>query len=97
MDDKDLKNSLKLLNYILGAIIALFSFYLYYKKRNTVPVLITLAIIVAGPLEDIMYQIIMYKKNIPPEKKKEYFMLVDQLTSAGFLIFLLLAIITSSS
>lgn len=96
MEDLNLKIMLKLLNYLLGTFIIVLSFYLFYKKSNITPLYIALAIITAGPLEDILVRVIKSTKNIPPDKKREYLMLVDQLTSVGFLIFLLLAIITSS-
>ncbi len=97
MRDLDLEGGLKFLNYVLGTVIVLLSLFLYLKKGSRVPAYITLAIITAGPLEDVLTAMIKHDQNLSSKKKKKYLTLVDQLTSIGFLTFLLLAILASAS
>lgn len=96
MDNMQFEKSLVVLNYLLGLSIFSLSLYLYYSKKNVVPLYITLAVIIAGPLEDLLVLLVESSKGLSPDKKKKLVCLVDQLTSLGFLIFLLLAVIESS-
>lgn len=96
MKDEHIELPLLLSNYILGTLIIGFSLYVYYYKKNTVPLYITLAIVIAGPIEDILVYLIKSTGHIPDYQKRKYILLIDQLTSLGFLFFLLLAIIESS-
>lgn len=96
MKDEYIEFPLLLSNYILGTLIVGFSLYIHYYKKNNVPLYITLAIIIAGPIEDILAYLIKSTEHIPNYQKRRYIMLIDQFTSLGFLFFLLLAIIESS-
>jgi hypothetical protein len=86
VEDRNLRTTLGFLNIVLGVTIAVVSFDLYFKKKTLVPVYITTAVFIAGPLEDILMRL------ISPENH----WIVDQITSLGFLIFLLLAVIESA-
>jgi len=83
MSDEQLKTLLNLLNYTLGIIISLFSIKLYTKRELTAPLYITCAIIVAGPIENLLMSMV---------SPKEWW-IVDGITSILFLIFLLLAVL----
>jgi hypothetical protein len=83
-----------LINYALGISIGGVAVTEYYKHRNITPFLIILAVIIAGPFEDYMVRSIQ-KAPVPDYEKKGRIQLVDQLTSIGFLLFLLLAALDS--
>jgi hypothetical protein len=86
---------LSLINYALGIAIGGISIVEYVKRQNTTPLIIMLAVIVAGPLEDLLTHAIEKSGQISPIEKKKRIQIVDQLTSIGFLLFLLLAAIDS--
>ncbi|MBA1333646.1 MAG: hypothetical protein HPY66_0039 [Firmicutes bacterium] len=46
-------------------------------------------------MEDVLVNSIQSNNGIPKSKKERYIALVDQSTSLGFLVFLLLAVINS--
>ncbi|MGI6703029.1 MAG: hypothetical protein ACOX42_03210 [Clostridia bacterium] len=81
---------LNLMNYALGIAIGSVALSEYKHHRNTTPMLIILAVIIAGPLEDLLVRVIQ-EKPIPGHEKERAIKLVDQLTSLGFMLFLLLA------
>ncbi|MDD4569317.1 MAG: hypothetical protein PHE70_04220 [Tepidanaerobacteraceae bacterium] len=85
MTDNQLKMAFSILNYSLGVFIAIMSLKLFTKKGLTAPIYITAAIVVVGPIENLLMRI------VKPEDR----WLVDQLTSVAFLIFLLLAVLES--
>lgn len=82
MTNEQLKTAFTLLNYILGIFIAIISLKLYVKKGLVAPIYITAAIVVVGPIENLLMRI------VKPEDR----WIVDQLTSIAFLFFLLLAV-----
>lgn len=90
-----LNYALSLLNYGLGGLIGLISLISLIKHKSVVPIFITFAIIIAGPLEDVLVNSIQSNNGIPKNKKESYVALVDQTTSLGFMVFLLLAAINS--
>jgi len=83
MSQGQLKNFFVLLNYILGILIAIISIKLFANRGLVAPLYITAAIIIAGPVENLLMQMVR------PEER----WLVDQITSVAFLIFLLLAVL----
>ncbi|WP_422446395.1 hypothetical protein [Thermoanaerobacterium sp. DL9XJH110] len=84
--EKELRSVLTAFNYLLGIAITVFSVEFFLKKGAVAPLYITAAIIIAGPLEDFLVSV------VKPEQR----WLVDQLTSVGFMIFLLLAVLESA-
>jgi hypothetical protein len=88
-----LSSFLSLLNYAVGVLIGYVSLSFYFKYKSVAPLYITLAIIIGGPLEDILVQFVKSLDGVPHQKKKEYLTMVDQFTSLGFLLFLLLAVL----
>jgi len=86
MSNAELKTVFTLLNYALGLIITIISIKLFTRRGLTVPLYITAAILVAGPIENLLMRL------VKPEER----WIVDQITSILFLIFLLLAILDSS-
>jgi hypothetical protein len=94
MEMDDTLRLLSLVNYALGISIGGVAILEYKKHRNITPLLIILAVVIAGPLEDLLVRVIE-EKPIPDKKKEKGIMLVDQLTSLGFMLFLLLAALDS--
>ena len=86
MTNKQIKMAFTILNYALGISIAIISLKLFAKKGLIAPIYITAAIIVVGPIENLLMKIV----------KPEDQWLVDQITSVMFLIFLLLAVLESA-
>lgn len=86
MKENKLRLSFLIINYILGILIAVSSIKTFCEKRVFAPLFITAAIIVGGPLEDFLM------KQVKPEQQ----WIIDQLTSIGFLVFLLLAVLELS-
>jgi hypothetical protein len=94
MEMDDTLRLLSLVNYTLGISIGGVAIYEYKKHKNITPLLIILAVVIAGPLEDLLVRVIE-EKPIPDQEKEKGIMLVDQLTSLGFMLFLLLAALDS--
>ncbi|MDD2573741.1 MAG: hypothetical protein WCS98_01650 [Bacillota bacterium] len=85
---------LNLINYALGIAIGAVALSEFKHHRNKTPLLIILAVVIAGPLEDFLVRMIQ-EKPIPGHQKEWGIKLVDQLTSLGFMLFLLLAALDS--
>jgi hypothetical protein len=83
MSRAQLRTFFTLLNYALGISIGITSIKLFTKKSLIAPIYITLAIIVVGPIENLLMRLV----------KPEDQWIVDQLTSVMFLILLLLAVL----
>ncbi|HHX22758.1 MAG TPA: hypothetical protein GX723_01850 [Thermoanaerobacterales bacterium] len=83
MSNGQLKNVFVFLNYALGILIALISLSLFAKKGYVAPIYITVAIVIVGPIENLLM------KMVSPKDR----WIVDQITSILFLIFLLLAVL----
>gem|GEM_PF-938729 len=96
MEDLNIRFPLFLINYALGIAIVGFTVYSFSTEKTKIPLYITAAIITAGPLEDILYYIVKRSDKIPPDKKEEYLILIDYITSLVFMVFLLLAVIEST-
>ena len=67
----------------LRHLIALISLSLFAKKGYVAPIYITVAIVIVGPIENLLM------KMVSPKDR----WIVDQITSILFLIFLLLAVL----
>ncbi|ADL08804.1 hypothetical protein [Thermosediminibacter oceani] len=87
MKTEDLLVLLRLMNFGMGALTVLYSFCLFFKNKSLSPLFIALAIITAGPLEDLLM------RRVSPK----YWPVIDQLTSLGFLVFLFLAVLSLES
>ncbi|MDI3481221.1 MAG: hypothetical protein PWQ97_876 [Tepidanaerobacteraceae bacterium] len=87
MENNELKTLLTLANYFLGALIFIFSIGFYFKNKSLAPLFILLAIIVVGPVENLLM------KMAPPKDRWK----VDQLTSLGMLVLLLTAVFQSQN
>jgi len=83
MSNAQLKTVFTLLNYIIGIIITIISIKLFVKEKLIAPIYITAAIVVVGPIENLLMQVVR------PEER----WIIDQITSVIFLIFLLLAVL----
>jgi predicted Abi (CAAX) family protease len=94
MDMDDILRFLSLINYALGIAIGGVALYEYKSHHNITPMLIILAVVIAGPLEDFLVRMVEEKPLSPGEKERRI-RLVDQLTSLGFMLFLLLAALNS--
>lgn len=81
MQKNELKSLLTFGNYFLGVLIFIFSLGFFIKNKALAPLFISAAIIIVGPVENILM------KKVSPQDQ----WIVDQLTSIGMLIFLLLA------
>jgi len=90
---RDMNFCLFLLNLFMGTIVVFTGFYKYSINRyNLIPLYIALAIIIVGPVEDLLNKLIN-KMSISDDKRKLYSKMVDLLTSLAFLILLWLVII----
>ncbi len=78
----------KLLNYLLGTTVVVSAFIIYIIKKETIPLYVALAIIIAGPLEDLLYAYI--------GNKEQYKKIIDNTTSLAFLILLGLVVLESN-
>lgn len=74
------------MNYFIGFVIGIVALQLFFQKGSRAPLYIIIAIIIAGPVEEILMRM------VKPEDR----WLVDQITSILFLIFLLLATLESA-
>ncbi len=83
MSKEQLKTIFVLLNYTLGIIIAAVSIMLFAKRELVAPLYITAAIVVVGPIENLLMAMV----------RQEERWIIDQITSVIFLIFLLLAVL----
>lgn len=83
MSNAQLKTAFNLLNYALGIFISVISIALFANKKLLAPLYITAAIVVVGPIENLLLGMVR------PEER----WIIDQITSVIFLIFLLLAVL----
>jgi hypothetical protein len=81
-----LRSLFALMNYSLGAILILLCFKAYAKTKSSAPLYIASAVILVGPIENLL--------NSKVEPGKQW--IVDQVTSIGFLVFLILAVLSLS-
>jgi len=82
---------LRILNYIFGAALILIGIGAFILSRASVPFLIALALIIVGPVEDLLER---YFK-LPRVEQKQTKTLIDQSTSLAFILLLLWAMLIS--
>lgn len=92
----DILKVFKLLNYILGTTVVVSAFYIYLTTNELIPLYIALAIIIAGPLEDLLIAYIKRSPVLSPGDKEQYAKIVDNTTSLVFLVFLGLVVLKGS-
>ncbi|MTI80805.1 MAG: hypothetical protein FH758_07970 [Firmicutes bacterium] len=83
----------KILNYLLGTAVVVASFCIYYVTKEIIPLYIGLAIITAGPLEDLLIAFIKKSPSFSSDDKELYSKIVDYATSLAFLVLLGLAVL----
>lgn len=86
MNFRNLLLFLKALTFLIGGQSILLSWYYSWKSGSPGPLYITKAIIIAGPLETFLQK--WAEDHLPPEKAQEMVLLVDYLTSFGFILLL---------
>ncbi len=82
---------IRTLAWISGIFLIAVGLWAYFAKGAVVPLLIVIALVVVGPVEDILKQRLRLP-GVDPEMTKT---LVDQATSLGFIILLLAAVLVS--
>ena len=82
---------LRILNYISGAALILIGIGAFVLYRSSVPFLIALALIIVGPVEDLLERYLKLP-GVEPEQTKT---LIDQSTSLAFILLLLWAMLIS--
>lgn len=75
------------LGWVLGAAVIFYGFWRYWTERSIPPLLVSLAVLVAGPLEDLLKRWIRHRRRLGREEPGV--VLVDAATSVAFLILLL--------
>ncbi|KKM11613.1 hypothetical protein SY88_07970 [Clostridiales bacterium PH28_bin88] len=76
-----------LISYLLGAAVVLGGLRQYLTSDSKIGLYVALAIIVVGPVEDLLNMIIS-GGEISEEERRYYMALVNHLTSIGFLVLL---------
>ncbi|GEA16526.1 hypothetical protein E308F_27720 [Moorella sp. E308F] len=87
----DINKILGSLSYLLGTIVVIECFAKLLSGRSRIPLYIALAIIIVGPVEDLINAFIE-KNKIWRQERKFYKELVNQITSIAFLILMELSI-----
>jgi hypothetical protein len=82
---------LKVLGWVLGGIVIVYGVARFVAAGAVPALLIALAVMIVGPLEDLLKAAVR-RQAAPPEQKERLVQLMDQATSAAFLILLILAI-----
>ena len=78
------------ISFGLGVIEIVYGIWRFYANRIAPALLASLAVVIAGPLEDILDALVRRRRKIPPEEPA--ITLVDQATSIGLLVCLIIAI-----
>jgi len=89
----DILSLLKSANILLGTGVVTSSFYLYVTQNVKIPLLISLAIVIVGPIEDLLNNRVEKSPFLSPNEKKFYTNIIDQSTSLAFLALLGLAVL----
>lgn len=90
----DILKAFNLFNYLLGTIVVVNGLYVYSTTGKILPLYVALAIIIAGPLEDLLIAFVQNSPALSPADKKKYASIVDNATSLAFLLLLGLAILS---
>jgi hypothetical protein len=80
----------RLIGIILGFFQIFYGVYRFWADKIVPALLISLATVIAGPLEDLLKTEVRRRRNLP--RQEPAVELVDLTTSVGFLICLILAI-----
>ncbi|MDK2820185.1 MAG: hypothetical protein PWP31_150 [Clostridia bacterium] len=83
-----------LISYLLGTIVVIEGIKKYFKSDSNIPIYLVMAIIIVGPVEDLLNDIIN-NKEMTPQEQEFYIQLINQITSIAFLILLWLSIYES--
>jgi len=78
------------LGYVLGAAVILYGLSRFLAQGSVPSLLISAAVLIAGPVEDLLTHWVRRVRRIPDEEPAVT--LVDLVTSVAFLILLLVAI-----
>jgi len=79
---------LEILNYYFGGIIVLSGLYEYFiDNSNKIPFYIALAIIIVGPLENLLNRL-LEEMPVSEEKRQIYSTTIDLSTSLAFILLL---------
>lgn len=78
------------LGYVFGVAVILYGLWRYFAQGSLPSLLISLAVFIAGPLEDVLTSWVRRMRHLPAEEPEV--VLVDLATSLAFLILLLIAI-----
>ncbi|MTI83897.1 MAG: hypothetical protein FH756_08305 [Firmicutes bacterium] len=89
----DILHLIKSANLLLGTGVVTSSVYLYVTQNAKIPLLISLAIVIAGPIEDLLTNYVEESPSLSPNDKKHYTDFIDQSTSLAFLALLGLAVL----
>ncbi len=89
----DILKAFNLFNYLLGTIVVVNGFYVYSTTGKILPFYVALAIIIAGPLEDLLISLVQNSPALSPADKEKYVSIVDNVTSLAFLLLLGLAVL----
>ncbi|MCG8400076.1 MAG: hypothetical protein MJA84_00600 [Firmicutes bacterium] len=92
----DIFKVLKILNYLLGTAVVVSGLYNYLTTDKRIPLYVALAIIIAGPLEDLLTCYIRKSPVLSPDDKEPYVKIVDNTSSLAFLLLLGLVIYNDS-
>jgi len=75
------------LGWVLGAAVIVYGIWRFWKERTVAALLISLAVVIAGPLEDVLKAWVRKEHRLGEEKPA--LALVDAATSVAFLVLLL--------
>jgi hypothetical protein len=84
------KRLLYVLGVVLGIFQILFGFYRFWADKVVPALFISLATVIAGPLEDILKAEVRRRRHLP--RQEPAVELVDLATSVAFMICLIIAI-----
>jgi len=92
----DILRAFKALNYLLGTTVVVNALYIYITENKTIPLYIALAIITAGPLEDLLITYTKRSPSLSPGNKEQYAKIIDNVTSIAFLVLLGFAVLETT-
>ncbi len=87
---QSLNQLLWIVGVVLGVFQMLYGFWRFYADKIVPALFVSLAVVIAGPFEDILKNAVRRRHKLPPEEPAVK--TVDLATSVGFLICLIIAI-----
>lgn len=75
--------------WVLGAAVIFYGLGRFLTEKIVPPLLVSLSVVIAGPLEDVLKGLVRRRKRIEEDPAVTF---VDQATSVGLLVLLALAI-----